>query len=237
MAALFADNPVLTVVLLVCAGVLGALIGILVHRLTPLFAPAPPEDEDTEPPAEAPSLHLPSVACAIIGALIYMSCFIRFGLSWTTLDYLILFSLLFWAANVDLTHLILPNRLLIPMAVCWLAFALAASDPLYYLIAGISGALVLGIGVLLVGLILGAILHQDSIGGGDIKLFAVLGLYTGISQGLLLIICSCVIGLVFALVLRALRRPFPFGPAIAIAAWIVLLFGSLFPGFSGAIVV
>ncbi|MCD8199609.1 MAG: A24 family peptidase [Coriobacteriaceae bacterium] len=237
MPVLFSDSPALAVVLLVCVAVLGALVGILVHRLTPLFAPAPDEDDDADPATEAPSLRLPFLVCVAIGALIYMSCLARFGLSWATLDYLILFSLLFMAASVDLTYLILPNRLLVPMALCWLVFALAAADPLYYLIAGISGALVLGIGVLLVGLILGAILHQDSIGGGDIKLFAVLGLFTGISQGLLLLICSCVIGLIFALVLRALRRPFPFGPAIAIAAWIVLMFGSLFPGFSGAIIV
>ena len=71
------------------------------------------------------------------------------------------------------------------------------------------------------------VLGKDTMGGGDIKLLALLGMFLSFPQCLLMVLAACVIGIVMASILMKVdsETPFPFGPAIAIAAWITLLFG------------
>jgi leader peptidase (prepilin peptidase)/N-methyltransferase len=63
-------------------------------------------------------------------------------------------------------------------------------------------------------------------GGGDIKLLFVAGLYFGWTRTLFLILVACVAGIVFGMA-RASdeERAFPFGPAIALACWVTMLVG------------
>ena len=63
-------------------------------------------------------------------------------------------------------------------------------------------------------------------GGGDIKLFFMLGLYLGPALGLLHLIISCFVGIFFVVILR--KNKIPFGPAISIGAIITLLWGNEF---------
>ena len=64
-------------------------------------------------------------------------------------------------------------------------------------------------------------------GGGDIKLFFLLGLYLGPMMTALTLFCSCLVGLLWQGIQQQLHwaKPFPFAPSIAIAAWLVLLWG------------
>ncbi|MBQ9091770.1 MAG: prepilin peptidase, partial [Anaerotignum sp.] len=59
-------------------------------------------------------------------------------------------------------------------------------------------------------------------GGGDIKLLAVLGMFFSFPECLLLIVLACIIGIVMASILLKVNSetPFPFCPALIIAAWI-----------------
>jgi leader peptidase (prepilin peptidase)/N-methyltransferase len=68
------------------------------------------------------------------------------------------------------------------------------------------------------------ILKRDSLGGGDIKLLFVIGLYLGLGTGLFNLILSCLTGLVFVFILK--RDRIPFGPAISLATAFSLLYGS-----------
>lgn len=61
------------------------------------------------------------------------------------------------------------------------------------------GALTVGVAVILLALIMDRVLGRSSIGGGDVKLFAVAGLYFGVRQSLFLIVIACVLGILFAL--------------------------------------
>ena len=70
---------------------------------------------------------------------------------------------------------------------------------------------------------------KDGLGGGDIKLFFMVGLFTGPLTGLFNLILSCIIGLIFALLRKEHR--IPFGPAISIASYISILFGSAVTGW------
>ena len=57
---------------------------------------------------------------------------------------------------------------------------------------------------------------------------ALLGMFFTIPECLLLVMIACVVGIVMASILMKVdaETAFPFGPAIAIAAWLTLLVGS-----------
>ena len=90
-------------------------------------------------------------------------------------------------------------------------------------------ALIFGGGLLILSLVMDRILKRDSLGGGDIKLFFVVGLYLGIAATLFSLLLACVLGLVFAFLRKRIgnskNEQIPFGPSIAAAAAVMLLFG------------
>ena len=64
-------------------------------------------------------------------------------------------------------------------------------------------------------------------GGGDIKLMAVLALHFGPLKSLLLLVLACIIGLIGAgAAKKGFGKAFPFGPALAIGAWLTALVGT-----------
>jgi prepilin signal peptidase PulO-like enzyme (type II secretory pathway) len=74
---------------------------------------------------------------------------------------------------------------------------------------------------------------QIGLGGGDIKLFAILGLYLGPRLIIHNIFFSCFLGSIIGLSLILSRKiskdnPIPFGPFILIVAVIQIFFPSLF---------
>lgn len=166
------------------------------------------------------------LAVECLTGLVYLTTVWSLGLTLQSVEALILESLLVWLALVDLDTMELPNGPMLAGAVSWLCFLVSYPDPVHRLWWGLLGALCIGGGVLCVSLIADKALGRESMGGGDIKLLALLGLYLGPDGGLLLLIIACLAGLGSALLLKAGRgREFPFGPAIALAAWPCLLAG------------
>lgn len=72
----------------------------------------------------------------------------------------------------------------------------------------------------------------EAMGGGDLKLLFVTGLFFGWKGNLLCLILACIFGIVFGLL--AARRggeqgaPIPWGPSIALGAWVTALAGEPF---------
>lgn len=160
----------------------------------------------------------------LICALIFVSMLARFDLSWTCLRFLILGFLLFVASLVDIDSMILPDGLLITAAVSSLIRLLEDVSSWKDMLIG---GLAVSVPLLLIVLLMDKVLKKESMGGGDIKLIAVLGLHFGALQTLFLLILACVTGLIIAAIRKKGKSdPFPFGPAIAIAAWITALCGS-----------
>ena len=89
-----------------------------------------------------------------------------------------------------------------------------------------------GIGI--AGLLLAVVLVFEKIkgieamGGGDIKLIFMTGIFLGWRANLLCLFLACIIGIVFGLVFRSEDgdRTFPWGPSIELAAVICMLFGN-----------
>ncbi|MCR4891644.1 MAG: prepilin peptidase [Lachnospiraceae bacterium] len=139
---------------------------------------------------------------------------------------------LFCLSLVDLEICIIPDGCLIISALAWLVaqpfLGKTLMDALMHVLCGF----VFGGALLFISLLFDRILKKESMGGGDIKLFAVMGLYLGFVSSLFSLMLSCVLGLIFALV-RRIGAPkgdphFPFGPAISAATWIMLLYGAPF---------
>jgi len=152
----------------------------------------------------------------------------RYGFSAETLRFLALASVLLAVSLVDLEDGWVPDRLLLAGAALWLlTLPLEPEVMKAQLLRGILGAAALFLPLLLLVLAADRLLGRESMGGGDLKLFALLGLYFGWKQGLLLVILSCLTGLGSALVMGKARpgKPFPFVPAMAAAAWLTALWG------------
>ena len=167
------------------------------------------------------------VCTELLLALIFVSILWRFGLTFHTLCVLVLMCCLFCLSLVDLDIQIIPDRfLVIPALVRGLE--LVVSGGVSGLLRGILPGLIFGGGLLALSLIMDKILKKDTMGGGDIKLLAVLGMFFTIPECLLLLMIACVVGIAMAAVLMKVdsETPFPFGPALAIAAWITMLFGN-----------
>ena len=160
----------------------------------------------------------------VLCALLWVSAAARFGLSFKTAEHCLLFSILLFLSLVDWDVMELPDGPILAGAAAFLVFLPAYGDPLLRLKEGIIGALALGGGLLLVALVMDRLLGRESMGGGDIKLLAMLGLYTGPAAGLFLLLLACFIGLAFAFIGRK-KEAFPFGPALAFAAWPAALWG------------
>lgn len=67
------------------------------------------------------------------------------------------------------------------------------------------------------------LLKKESIGGGDIKLLFLVGLYSTPLNMLLNILLSCIIGLITIVAFK--KDKIPFGPTIAISTYLCLMFG------------
>jgi len=151
----------------------------------------------------------------------------RFGWSAETVRNLVLASVLLAASLVDWEDGWVPDRLVLAGAVGYLAALPLAPAPLAELSRGAVGAAALFVPLLLIVLAADKVLGRESMGGGDLKLFALLGLYLGWARGLFAVMLSCFIGLAFGAVLVRARtgKPFPFVPAMSLAAWVSALWG------------
>ena len=91
---------------------------------------------------------------------------------------------------------------------------------------GLVSAFGVGIFMLLISLVFDKLTGKESLGGGDIKLLFVTGLYMRPGVALFSLILSCFVGLFIALGLK--KDKIPFGPSISISTFLSILFGSEF---------
>lgn len=161
----------------------------------------------------------------LLGAMAWVTVFLRFGLSLRAAEYALLLMLLMCAALIDLEAMVLPDGILAAAALAWLGFAFTYADPLRRIGGGVLAALVYGGGLLALAGMMDALLHTESLGGGDVKLIAVLGLYLGWQSCLLLVLLASILGIAFSRLPQNRGRAFPFGPPVALAAWPCCLAG------------
>lgn len=160
----------------------------------------------------------------LLNGVIYLLLYQKIGLGLLFVKYAILSSLLIVAGFIDYDHQIIPDRLIIFGLGTGVIFAILSNFK-NGLIDGLIGLLIGGGFFLLI-----AVATNGAMGGGDIKLMAVLGLWLGWKHILLIIFLSFVIGGLLSTILLGLklkgRKDFiAFGPFIAIAAFIAIYYG------------
>lgn len=164
-------------------------------------------------------------------AVVSVLCLLRFDLTVEGLRYYLFFCVLFLLTLTDLEDSIIPDGCHIAAVIIWVAtepFLFTGwRDVLFHVLAMV----IYGGGLLLVSLIMDKVLGRDSMGGGDIKLFAVVGLYLGIIGTLFALVLACVVGLLLHRITQRGKedeeetKEFPFGPWIALATTFVILYG------------
>ncbi len=171
-------------------------------------------------------------AIELLTGILFALTYIVFGFEFKTIYYMILISLLIIITFIDLDHYIIPDEIIIigsiiALVVNLLGYGVTFSD-------GIKGSIIAGGGVLLVTLGIEYIVKKEVMGGGDIKLYAMLGLFLGIKLTLLTILLSIYIGgiygVIFIIYSKLKKKEFnsivPFGPFISVASLISMLYGN-----------
>ena len=132
-------------------------------------------------------------------------------------------AMLIAVAGIDLEHRIIPNKIVVPMAVFGIA-ATAAVRPDFLVEALIAGAAAFTFMFVI------ALVHPKGMGMGDVKLAGVMGVYLGLSvvPGLLLgFLTGSLVGVAILAKHGAAgrKRGVPFAPFLALGGLVALLAG------------
>ena len=159
----------------------------------------------------------------IVTALLFALCYMKFGFTAEPAVALLFVSLLVIINVSDIAYMLIPDKILLfflPLLV--IARIVSPLEPWW---DSLLGAMI-GFSILL----LIAVVSKGGMGGGDIKLFFLLGLVLGTIHTLLTLFLASVVGMVvgiFILKVRGQGRKTPvlFGPSIAVGALIAYFYG------------
>ena len=171
------------------------------------------------------------VAELVTGAVFVLVLF-AYYISWQALEMLFFACVLLVAAFTDIKNYTIPNGCIIAGIILRIPFFFLLPNWQESLIDALLGGFAVGGLLLLVVLIFEKIRQTEAMGGGDLKLLFVTGLYLGLAQNILCLFTACIFGIVFGLVTQKRRennenaKIFPWGPSICAAAILCMLVGS-----------
>jgi leader peptidase (prepilin peptidase)/N-methyltransferase len=159
-----------------------------------------------------------------MGGLFALCAYLRFGFTVEGLVYYAFTATLLVITFIDIDHQIIPDRITLPgIPVFFLASLLL---PATTLIDSLLGLLV-GAGTLLVI----GLTHKEGMGGGDIKLLAMIGVLLGWKGVFFTIFLASGVGTFAGIIAmlhqgKGLKLAIPFGPFLSIGAISYIFFGS-----------
>ncbi|UXV20567.1 A24 family peptidase [Pseudomonas fluorescens] len=170
------------------------------------------------------------LACALGSAMVAW----HFGFGWQAGAVMVLSWGLLAMSLIDVDHQLLPDVLVLPLL--WLGLILNSFDVLTTLPNALWGAVIGYMSLWTVFWLFKLITGKDGMGYGDFKLLALLGAWGGWQILPMTLLISSLLGVLAGLILMRLRRsqasmPMPFGPCLAIAGWIALLWGGQITDF------
>jgi len=160
--------------------------------------------------------------------LMAIALFMKYG---PTVQFLLLFlfsSALLIITFIDLSHQIIPDVISIPGIPCGIGASLLIPTVSWQ--DSLLGILVGGGLLLFIAVGYKWITDREGMGGGDIKLLAMMGAWLGWKAIPFIILASSLIGILIGggsglLLKKSLRAKIPFGPFLAIASLIYIFFG------------
>jgi leader peptidase (prepilin peptidase)/N-methyltransferase len=227
-----------TLLVAVVAGVLGLVVGGGIDRAAGRYPWAP--RGQSEPAGDAgpqPSRDARGWRGALVlgTAVLFVLTVLCFGTSWALPAYLFLAGVAVLLAVIDLRHAKLPDRVVVPSIGAGTALLVLASagehDWPALVRAGLAAVVLFAVFLVL------ALISPRSLGMGDVKLAALLGLHLGwLSWGAVVLGAAAgfVVQAGVALILLALRRvtlrgELPFGPAMLLGAALVIGWSAALP--------
>ncbi len=172
------------------------------------------------------SWQYPAVEAA--GALLAALTAWRFGCGWQTAAALLLTWALLALSVIDLQRQLLPDCITLPLL--WLGLGLALGGIFTDLPASVLGAMAGYLSLWSVYWVFRLLTGKEGMGAGDFKLLAMLGAWQGWQSLPAIVILAAGSGSIVGGALILLRRrdhniPIPFGPFLAAAGWVTLLWG------------
>ncbi len=179
-------------------------------------------------------------AVELLTALLVAACAWRFGVGWEAVMAVVLTFGLVPITFIDAETQLIPDAIVLPLMWLGLGMSLfhpvAGSETLFIaprdaIVGAMAGYLSLWSVYQLFKLVTG----KEGMGYGDFKLLAALGAWLGWQQLPSIILMSALVGAVVGLSLMVFRKhdrsvPIPFGPYLAAAGWITMLWGDALQG-------
>jgi leader peptidase (prepilin peptidase) / N-methyltransferase len=158
----------------------------------------------------------------------------RFGFGWPALAAMLLTWFLVALTFIDIDHQLLPDSLTLPLL--WIGLFLSlwgsqgAAAFTVDLRASMIGAMAGYVSLWSVYHLFRLITGKDGMGYGDFKLFAALGAWLGWKMLVPVILIASIVGAVVGIATLGMRgqnraTPIAFGPFLAAAGWLILMFG------------
>ena len=159
--------------------------------------------------------------------LFYLALYLFYGLQLITIIYMILCTLLIIISFIDLKERIIPDVLSLPfIAIGFIvSFFLRTLSPIDSLLGILAGG-----GSLLIIAIAGTYLFKkEAMGGGDVKLAAMIGAFLGWQLTLLSLFLGFFLGSIIGVIVLIINKGksdiVPFGPFIALGAMLSIFWG------------
>ncbi|MFP6850615.1 MAG: A24 family peptidase [Pseudomonas sp.] len=172
------------------------------------------------------SLRYPLVelSCGLLSAFIAW----HFGFTWQACAMLVLTWGLLAMSLIDVDHQLLPDSLVLPLL--WLGLIANSFGVFTNLEDALWGAIAGYLSLWSVYWLFKLVTGKEGMGYGDFKLLAMLGAWGGWQVLPLTILLSSLVGAVLGTIMLRMRNaetstPIPFGPYLAIAGWIALIWG------------
>jgi len=129
---------------------------------------------------------------------------------------------------IDYDHQLLPDDITLPLL--WLGLILNSFGLFTDLQSAVAGAVAGYLSLWSIYQLFKWLTGKEGMGYGDFKLLAMLGAWLGWQSLLPIVLFSSIVGAVTGIALILVRGrdrnvPIPFGPYLAVAGWIVLLWG------------
>ncbi len=151
-----------------------------------------------------------------------------FGPTWQTAAALILTWSLVVLTVIDLQEQLLPDDITLPLL--WLGLIVNSQSLFTSLSSAVFGAIAGYLFLWSIYWLFKLLTHKEGMGYGDFKLLAMLGAWLGWQMLPVIVLLSSVVGVIVGLTLIAFKQlnrdqPIPFGPYLAMAGWLSLIWG------------
>lgn len=165
----------------------------------------------------------------LLGGLFALATFLKFGLGPEALIYYAFIACLLVVTFIDLDHRIIPDVITLPGIPIFFAASFALPDMTFK--ASLIGILAGGGSLYLVAWVYRLLTKKEGMGGGDIKLLAMMGALLGLKGVIFTIFLSSLVGTLSGLAVmlqsrKGMKLAVPFGPFLSLGGITYIFLGT-----------